>query len=79
MEFDCNDLAEMNEEKLKKLLLHLGYTEDTPLLDKQDLLDIIIDEYARECFSQLHSEGQDYDYSPWHPDETVEEFKDHEN
>jgi len=76
---DCDELAEMNKKELLSLLKELGDTKNTSLYDKQELLDYIIDEYADDCFSQLHSEGRDYDYSNMHPDETVDDFEDHED
>jgi hypothetical protein len=78
-QIDCDELAEMNEQELCELLADLGDSEDTTLLEKQDILDHIIDQYAPRCFAQLHSEGRDYDYGNMHPDETVDEFQDHED
>jgi hypothetical protein len=76
---DCDELAEMSKEELSELLVRLGDNEDTTLWDEQELLDHIIETYAMDCFERLHSEGRDEDYSSLHPDETTEEFEDHED
>jgi hypothetical protein len=76
---DCDELATMNENNLRMLLQELEFSEDTSLWSRQELLDYIIDEYADHCFHQLHSEGRDYNYSDMHPDETLEEFEEHED
>jgi hypothetical protein len=42
---NCDELEEMNEDELRKLLSRYGCIEDTSNFDKQDLLDLIVDEY----------------------------------
>ncbi len=79
---DWDELGEMDIEDLEIVLKKLGDPEaDSAYIygDEQDLRDYIIDEHNPELFSQFHSEGQDYDYSPMHPNETVEDFYDHED
>jgi hypothetical protein len=48
-------------------------------MKREEILDRIVELYSREDLMSLHSEYQDWDYSSMHPDETVEEFLDHED
>lgn len=67
-------IAEQNDE--------IGLDLDLDEIDGaeiQTLLDFIADHIHPELVGELHSECQDGDFSSMHPDETSEEFHDHED
>ena len=53
---DGDELAMMNENNLRRLLNNLGFSEDTSLWSRQELLDYIIDEYALDHGEELYKE-----------------------
>lgn len=75
-------ILEMDEEELRSFLIDECGADDTivPLdeMDKNALIDYIADNYHPEII-ELHSECQGGDYNSMHPDETEEEFHDHED
>lgn len=77
-QMQSDDLAEMTTDELQQLIDDTGDLEETTTWDRQAILDYIIDKYAPHCIS-LHSETKNDDYIDMHPDETAEEFDDHED
>lgn len=64
LEIDCDELAEMDESQLRRLLHELSGDEEyleSEDIDRQELLDIIVAEYATDCYDQLHSEASELD------------------
>ena len=81
------DISIMSDAELRKYLLKEGEqvrisynSDDIAVMNRQELLDVICDCLHNELQEYLHSEFiGDSDYSPMHPNETREEFLEHED
>ena len=81
------DISGMSDSELRKYLLKEGKqvqisydADDIAVMKRQELLDVICDCLHSDLREYLHSEFKgDSDYSPMHPNETREEFLEHED
>jgi hypothetical protein len=74
-------LREMDEEELLEYLRTEcnDQVDESMFQNQEEILNYIVSVYHSELMDALHSEHQDFDYSPMHPNKTVEEFLEHED